>query len=363
MSLVYVMLSGGVDSSTALLDIINSGHEVRAIYMNCWDDSSMARLGVDSSEYVCTTVEDMQDARHVANTLGVEFEVWDLREEYFEHVMKYMLDAYSVGLTPNPDVFCNSFIKFGVFFNKAMTLGADYVASGHYARTSAISFENNIYPVISAAKYLPKDQSYFLSRINKDIIGKIIFPIGEYVSKEIVRAKAEQYNLITANKSDSQGICFVGRAPIAKLLKDTLGIKQGNIIDKDNNILGIHNGAYLYTIGQRGGLGLAGGPWYVTSINIVNNTVIVTHETEKRALETNNIVASNTILYVPQNYFSDEKTYDIQIRYHGELKKGKINFYEDRINITLEEPHTSIARGQIVVISEQGNILTAGIIE
>jgi len=243
---VFVGMSGGVDSSVAAFLLKEQGYDVTGVYINGFN--------VDG----CSE-RDAEDARRVADHLGIPFYVIDAREDYFEYVVQYMIDGYKKGLTPNPDVMCNKEIKFGIFLDKALKLGADYIATGHYVRLvtskkQSVTSKNYELPITSyrlfSAKDLNKDQSYFLWTLTQEQLKHCLFPIGEYIKLE-VREIAKKAKLPTAEKKDSQGICFLGKVKLPEFLKEYIKPKKGDVLNTEGNKIGEHEGARFYTIGQR----------------------------------------------------------------------------------------------------------------
>jgi tRNA-specific 2-thiouridylase len=247
MKTVYVGLSGGVDSSVSALLLKQQGFNVVGVYMKNWSK--------DLPGMPCPWMEDYQDAKRIAVQLGIEFKMYDFEKQYQQKVVDYMLDEFKAGRTPNPDIMCNQEVKFKLFLNAALEDGADFVATGHYAKTK----DGHLF----MAKDDNKDQTYFLCRVNKEALQKTIFPLGNY-TKPQVRELAKKNNLITATKKESMGICFVGQVGIKEFLQQYVETKPGKIIDQDSKEVGEHDGAIFYTIGQRHGLEVGGGlPYYV----------------------------------------------------------------------------------------------------
>ncbi|MDP1706857.1 MAG: tRNA 2-thiouridine(34) synthase MnmA [bacterium] len=273
---VFVGMSGGVDSSVAAWLLKKQGYDVTGVFMRCFNLDGCAE-------------KDAEDARRVASCLKIPFYVFDFEEEYKKTVVDYMVNGYKRGLTPNPDVMCNKEIKFGLFLKKALALGADYVATGHYA---IVKKENNFFK-ISAGKDKNKDQSYFLWTLNQDQLKHCLFPIGGY-QKLQVRVMAKKAGLPTAVKKDSQGICFLGNISMVDFLKTRLAVKIGKIVDVEGRSVGEHEGIHFYTIGQRH-LGIKNNesrfrgnretkPLYVATKNIRKNILIVAEDEENSAL-------------------------------------------------------------------------------
>ncbi len=285
MKTVYVGLSGGVDFSVAALLLKQQGYDVVGVYMKNWSQ--------DLPGMKCPWKEDYQDAKRVAVQLGIDFKMYDFEKQYRHKVVDYMLDEFKAGRTPNPDITCNQEIKFKLFLDTALEDGADYVATGHYARVEHTPAKSPSSPKVHQAKLLMakdanKDQTYFLYRITQDALKRTIFPLGE-LTKPQVRELAEKNNLVTAKKKESMGICFVGKVPIKDFLQLFIKSKPGKIIDQSasprRRVVGEHDGAIFYTIGQRHGLEVGGGlPYYVTGKNMKKNEVYVTTDLQDEKL-------------------------------------------------------------------------------
>jgi len=341
---VYMMMSGGVDSSVAASVLVSQGYDVYGVFMKCWSLEALEKLSVSQDLYGCFWEDDVQDASLVAGKIGIPFEIWDLQGEYRKNVVDYMLQEYRVGRTPNPDVMCNSTIKFGVFYEKAMEKSADFVATGHYARI--------VNGQIARGLDEKKDQSYFLWGIEQGKLDHVLFPVGEFESKAGVREYAQKNDLITASKPDSQGLCFIGSTPLRELLLQTLGEKKGDIATVDNTgkkiILGSHPGAYLYTIGQREKLGLSGGPWFVTGIDVDSNEVIVANEKSIKNLYNQYLTASNINWQVEPK--SEIISCQAQTRYHQLPEDCEVEIIsKTEIKVSFLNPVRAIASGQSIV--------------
>lgn len=268
---MYVGLSGGVDSSVSAALLREQGYEVVGVYMKNWTR--------DLPGMPCPWRDDFADAKRVAVQLGIDFEVFDFEKQYFDKVVKYMLDGFAAGLTPNPDIMCNQEIKFKLFFDAARERGADLIATGHYANTK----DGRLF----AAHDSNKDQTYFLYRVPGKTFSKTVFPLGELTKPE-VRKLAKKFGLVTADKKESMGICFVGKVGIKGFLSQYVESKPGNIIDQHSKVIGRHEGATFYTIGQRHGLEVGGGlPYYVTGKDMTKNEVYVTTDLQDAQLWSN----------------------------------------------------------------------------
>ena len=268
---VYVGMSGGVDSSVSAMLLKEQGYKIIGVYMKNWSE--------DLPGMKCPWAEDLADAKRVAVKLGINFEVWDFEDEYFKRVVEYMLREFKAGNTPNPDIMCNQEIKFKLFYEKAMEAGADFIATGHYAR---VKRSDNGATLLRATDE-NKDQTYFLYRISEDALAHTIFPIGDLTKPE-VKTIAEDNGLHNAYKKESMGVCFVGEVGMKDFLKEYIDIKPGEIREiESEKVLGYHEGAVFYTIGQRHGLYLNGEkgaindgfPYYIVKKDIKNNIIYV----------------------------------------------------------------------------------------
>jgi tRNA-uridine 2-sulfurtransferase len=355
---VYMMMSGGVDSSVAASVLVDQGYNVIGVFMKCWSVDSLTLIGASKDLYGCFWEEDSTDARLVANRLGIPFYVWDFEKEYKKGVVDYMLDEYRKGRTPNPDVMCNSVVKFGIFYQKAIAMGADFVATGHYARVTTEDDELRL----RRGKDMNKDQSYFVWRIKKDQLPHILMPIGEFDSKAEVRDIAEKLELVTARKPDSQGLCFIGETPVRELLLQTLGEKEGQIVEfGSGKILGSHQGAFQYTIGQRHQLGLSGGPWFVHSIDVDSNKVFVAHDTNQKDLFTSSLIATDLNIF-HELKDGEEYKFQAQIRYRQTAEYCVVIKRENEISIQFNKPVRAISKGQSVVVYSDDILVVGGVI-
>ena len=384
---VVVGLSGGVDSSIAAYLLTQQDYEVIGLFMKNWHDESVTL----SNE--CPWLEDSNDAMLVAEKLGIPFQTIDLSAEYKERIVDYMFDQYAAGRTPNPDILCNREIKFDVFLKIALSLGADYVATGHYCQKEIVYIENkSIYRLISGVDG-NKDQSYFLCQLTQNQLAKTLFPIG-HLQKSEVRKIARELNLVTAEKKDSQGLCFIGKVSLPDFLKQQLQPNVGNIIQiaedfyngkdlpktltdksqkiryqaKDGKIVGTHNGAHFFTIGQRKGLAVGGTPepLFVIDTDVVENVVYVGQGKSHPGLFRNALkVNLNDIHWVRQDLSNiQEKKMEVmaRIRYRQTLQKATLFFHTDALYVLFDQPQSAITSGQFVAWYKDSELLGSGVI-
>ena len=385
---VVVGLSGGVDSSVSAYLLKEQGYEVIGLFMKNWHDESV------TLESECPWIEDSNDALLVAQKLGIPFQTVDLSKEYKERIVDYMFSEYQAGRTPNPDVLCNREIKFDVFLKVALSLGADYVATGHYCQKTSTKNEETkqtTHHLIAGADN-NKDQSYFLCQLNQEQLSKAIFPIGHLQKSEVREIAAEQ-NLITANKKDSQGLCFVGKIKLPEFLQQKLKTKKGNVIKVEssdltyneanlmekcknhhfnnlpnNKIIGEHQGAHYYTVGQRKGLGIGGTiePLFVIGIDTEENVVYVGEGNAHQGLNRKGLkIDTNDVHWVnPNHQFKNgAEDYLVRIRYRQALEKAKLHFVNNEAFIEFENSQKGIAPGQFATwYSTDGELIGSGVI-
>lgn len=357
---VIVGLSGGVDSAVALINLKEQGYDVEAMYMRNWDSAVNGDIlgNPDLLEDVCPQEKDYQDAVKVAEKLGVKIHRVDFVEEYWDNVFSYFLDEYRHNRTPNPDVLCNKEIKFKAFLEKALELGADYIAMGHYAR---VIHSDKHY--LLRGKDGNKDQTYFLCQVNSYQLSKALFPIGD-MEKPAVRQKAADYGLEVATKKDSTGVCFIGERNFKEFLKNYLPATPGDIVDTNGVVVGRHEGIMYYTIGQRHGLGI-GGPgeaWFVCGKDVQKNHLIVGQGTQTELLYANRVIVTNVnIINEP---LVDNGNLTAKFRYRQADIKVNIKWLsEDKLEITTAEPSKAITPGQFAVIYDGEYCLGGGIID
>ena len=392
---IVVGLSGGVDSSVAAYLLKQQGHGVIGLFMRNWNDASV------TLEDECPWVEDSNDALLVAQKLGIPFQVIDMSELYKERIVDYMFSEYEKGRTPNPDILCNREVKFDVFLQTALSLGADKVATGHYARVSSFVDETGkeIYQLL-AGKDNNKDQSYFLCQLNQNQLSKALFPIGE-LTKPKVREIAREIGLVTADKKDSQGLCFIGKVSLPTFLQQQLIPKEGEIVEifsdykefhkgmlifetkldelkylskkikyqkEDGKVIGKHQGAQFFTIGQSKGLGIGGHKesCFIIDRDMENNILFVGEGKNfpglyRKALKINN----DEVHWVREDLRlknGESMKIKARIRYRQPLEDAVLYQYEEGFFIEFENPQSAIAEGQFAAWYQGEELLGSGVI-
>ena len=386
MTHVYVGMSGGVDSSLTAALLLEQGYNVTGVYMKNWTQ--------DLPGMKCPWADDLADAKRVAVQLGIDFKVFDFEAEYKHKVVDYMINEYKAGRTPNPDIMCNQEVKFKLFLETALEAGADMIATGHYARvihtgtdTSTTSLSGaslreakpargvrlaltgtspaNKVVESSAGKLLQavdtnKDQTYFLYRVTGEALSKTLFPLGEF-TKPQVREMAIERGLYTAMKKDSQGICFVGKVGIREFLSQYVEQTPGAIIDKvTGKVLGHHDGAIFYTLGQRHGLELGGGlPYYVVGKDMDKNEVYVTTDLNDGSLWKQD-VSLGSVHWI--NDVPEAGEYDIRVRHRAPLVKAQLSFEGDSVKLHINNAERAVAAGQSIVLYSGDTCLGGGIV-
>ncbi|WP_337866724.1 tRNA 2-thiouridine(34) synthase MnmA [Ignavibacterium sp.] len=332
---VAVLLSGGVDSSVALRLLKDEGHDVTAFYLKIWLQDEFSFLGD------CPWEEDLEFARAVCEQANVPLEILPLQTEYWENVVNYTITEIKEGRTPNPDVFCNRLIKFGEFYKK-INKSFEKVASGHYARVEKL---NERY-LLKTSPDPVKDQTYFLAYLTQEQLSRALFPIGKF-SKKQIRELAKDYNLPNMERKDSQGICFLGRISFNEFIKQHLGELPGDIVELETGkIKSKHRGYYFYTIGQRSGLGLGGGPWYVVKKDVMNNIIYVSREDyHNRARKEFYVSKFNWISEKPES----TENLKVKIRHGAKYYNCKLELNAHTGKVILDHQDQGIAPGQFAV--------------
>jgi tRNA-specific 2-thiouridylase len=386
---VVVGLSGGVDSSVAAYLLLQQGYEVIGMFMKNWHDDSVTI----SDE--CPWIDDSNDAMIVAQHLGIPFQAIDLSEQYKARIVDYMFNEYQRGRTPNPDVLCNREIKFDVFLNAALKLGADFVATGHYCRRGVTEANGRTTYQLLAGKDPNKDQSYFLCQLTQEQLSRSLFPIGELLKPE-VRAIAKEAGLVTADKKDSQGLCFVGKVHLPEFLQQRLGPRKGKVVNipaeatsfrngyahddlvalttpyamapEAGNVVGDHNGAHYYTIGQRKGLNIGGfpEPLFVIGTDTDKNIIYTGMGEDHPGLYRQGLFVPNAdehwIRPDLQLSVGESRDYRARIRYRQPLAKCTLHKRPEGLYVIFENPTKSITPGQFVAWYEDEELIGSGVI-
>ncbi len=394
MKRVVVGLSGGVDSSVAAYLLKEQGYEVIGLFMKNWHDDSVTI----SNE--CPWLEDSNDALLVAEKLGIPFQTVDLSEQYKEKIVDYMFNEYEQGRTPNPDVLCNREIKFDVFMKIALSLGADYVATGHYCRKGEIEVkEKPVYQLLSG-KDGNKDQSYFLCQLSQEQLAKSLFPIGELTKPE-VREIATKLDLVTAEKKDSQGLCFIGKVRLPEFLQQQLQPKEGSIYEIDANssiynqetpdfdsleeklifestsisyspengkVVGKHQGAHYFTIGQRKGLNVGGTKeaLFIIATDVKTNAIYTGQGANHPGLFKKTLkVQPSEVHWIREDLrLKNGQTMEVmaRIRYRQALQKATLYQFESGLYVSFDEPQSAITEGQFVAWNIDDELVGSGVI-
>lgn len=392
---IVVGLSGGVDSSVAAYLLKKQGHDVVALFMRNWDDASV------TLEDECPWIEDSNDALMVAQKLDIPFQVIDMSELYKEKIVDYMFSEYKQGRTPNPDVLCNREVKFDVFMKTALSLGAEKVATGHYARVTSTQIDDNqeVYHLL-AGKDINKDQSYFLCQLNQEQLSRALFPIGE-LTKPQVREIAREMGLVTAEKKDSQGLCFIGKVSLPTFLQQQLEPKEGEIVEifrdfpkyqeeipqfdskteelkylsrkisynkDDGKVIGKHVGAHYFTIGQSKGLGIGGHveSCFIISRDIATNTLFVGEGKDFPGLFRSVLkIENHDVHWIREDLkleAGEEMEVEARIRYRQSLEKATLYQLEDGLYVQFDKPQSAIAEGQFAAWYKNDELLGSGVI-
>lgn len=355
---VAVGLSGGVDSSVAAFLLVKQGYDVTGVHMRCWDYNAPG----------CHGNEDRADAVKVAALLGIPFVNLDFEREYKDTVLKYFYSEIEAGRTPNPDVMCNKEIKFGLFLEWAQSQGFDYIATGHYARISKhLMPEGEVFSLLSGVD-AAKDQSYFLYRLNQSQLAKSLFPVGEY-TKPAIRKMAKEQGFGTADKPDSTGICFIGDIDISDFIKKRVKVVKGKVLDTRGEVIGEHDGAQLYTVGQRKGFTVtrySGMPLYVLSKNVEDNTITVGLGKDAQV---KNFEVTDLSWINPRDPRLDSPTLNCQVRIRNLGDKAPSVISDPKtlqasstLKVILDDYLTGVAPGQSAVFYCDDEVLGGGVI-
>ena len=347
---VVIGMSGGVDSSVAALLLKEQGYDVVGIFMKNWDES-------DDLGY-CTSAQDYEDVRRVCDQIGIPYYSVNFEKEYWDRVFTYFLDEYKRGRTPNPDVMCNKEIKFKAFLEHALKLGADYLATGHYAQ---VDFKDGEYRLLRGADS-NKDQTYFLNQLNQYQLSKAMFPIG-HLEKKDLRQIAKDANLATATKKDSTGICFIGERNFKEFLSNYLPAQPGDMVSLEGEIKGKHDGLMYYTLGQRKGLGIGGAgtgePWFVVGKDLEKNILYVTQGESHPSLYSYGLIATD-LQFVSEKPKKEVFKCTAKFRYRQPDQGVTVHIQEDNTcKVIFDEPQKAITPGQAVVFYD-GDVCLGG---
>lgn len=346
---IAALVSGGVDSSVALRLLQQEGYKPTAFYLKIWLEDELSYLGE------CPWTEDLQYVQAVCEQAGVPLEVVSLQDVYWQEVVKYTIDEVRAGRTPNPDMLCNQRVKFGAFL-KGVGSAYDLVATGHYARVIQTPAGTQLHMSPDPIK----DQTYFLAQITQAQLNKAIFPIG-HLLKPQVRELAQRFDLPNKDRKDSQGICFLGKFKFSDFIKHHVGTQKGELIEVETGaVMGEHEGFWFYTIGQRSGLGLSGGPWYVAAKDVAKNIVYISRsyydEHKKR----------DTFRIAYGNWFGDRPEsgiYGVKIRHGAQIHQAQVDFDQEGATIKLAERDQGIAPGQFAVLYSESRCMGSAVIE
>lgn len=352
MSKVVVGLSGGVDSSVAAYLLKKQGYEVVGLFMRNW---------VEEEGGACTAEEDFNDVRRVAAVLDIPYYVVDFSKEYYDKVFKLFVDEYAKGRTPNPDVLCNKVIKFDAFREYALSFGAEYIATGHYA---GVRKEDGVNYLLKC-KDQNKDQTYFLNQLSSDQLEGVIFPLQDISDKSEVRRIASEIGLPTAEKKDSTGVCFIGERNFRKFLSEYIPMKEGLMKTLDGKVVGKHNGVFYYTIGQRHGLQIGGGgtgePWFVVDKDVKTN-VLTVNQGECKELYAESVTC-NDFNFISKPFAVGSYEVECRIRHRQPLFKATLIKTENEVIVDFSQPIRGVAAGQYAVCYVGDVCIGGGVID
>ncbi len=350
---VVIGMSGGVDSSVAAALLKEQGFDVIGLFMNNWQE--------DDEDGCCTAASDWEDVKRVCTALDIPYYSVNFSQQYLERVFSTFLEEYKRGRTPNPDVLCNREIKFGPFLEYAKALGADYIATGHYADVDRSDGKTHLMKAVDTNK----DQTYFLNQLSQEQLKDVLFPLGK-MKKPDVRRIAEKYDLTTAAKKDSTGICFIGERKFREFLKSFIPANNGKIVDMNGNVVGEHEGVLYYTLGQRRGLNVGGkntgtGRWFVVAKDVPNNVLIVSQGDESPLYS--NGLYTYSVNWIPEKPAQDEFDCYAKFRYRQADQKVHVTILKDRIKVDFYEKQRAVTPGQFVVFYTETECLGGGVIE
>ncbi len=351
---VFVGMSGGVDSSVSALLLKEAGYDVTGVFIKVWQPDWIT----------CTATEDRLDAMRVCAHIGIPFKTLNLEDVYKKEVVDYMVNEYKSGRTPNPDVFCNKEVKFGAFLEWALSHGADYVATGHYAE---VTNRDGVYN-LSMGLDQNKDQSYFLWTLTQEKLSRILFPVGG-IEKTEVRRIAEQNGLITAEKKDSQGLCFVGKIDLKEFLSHFVMQEKGNVYNTDGEVIGVHDGAMFYTIGQRHGFTITRKtptdvPYFIIRKDVERNSITVSHKDEEGMLpDSRSEITIENVNWIQGGAPKESLSVSVRFRYRQELYTASVTPHDDgTATVRFTYPVSSIPSGQSLVMYSGTTLIGGGIV-
>lgn len=354
---VLLGMSGGVDSAVAAIILKEQGYEVIGVTLELYENKALPLR----EEEVYSKGAPAADAKKVCDFLGIEHHVMSFKEEFKRHVIDNFICEYKNCRTPNPCIQCNKFLKFGIMYEKAKELGCEYIATGHYAKTEYNEKYGRI--VLMKSNAGKKDQSYVLYNLPRDMVEKVLFPLGDFYDKSEIRAIAEKYNLPVAKKPDSEDICFIPDGDYKKFLEENSDIKsrEGNIVNKTGKILGKHSGLYKHTIGQRKGLGISNSvPLFVVGFDVDKDELIVGEEADLYTKEFE--VDNYNLILINETNLESGVDCEIKIRYAAQPAKGKIFKSDSKIKVIFDEPQKSVTPGQSAVFYDGEIVIGGGII-